>query len=116
MGLMLKFSDDSPSVICVNTPISVPLGAISKMMFLFGSDRLDAADEHRGRAAEDAFGIEGDAVPVDQPGRGHQSQLAAGVVGVALLGIDLAEHRVEVEEDARSGRSPDRRDRSRPGG
>ena len=39
MGLILNFNDDSPSVIWANTPISVPLGAISKMMFLFGSDR-----------------------------------------------------------------------------
>ena len=48
--------------------------------------------------------------PVELP-----SELAAGVVGVVLLGSSLAEHRVEVEEDAGlAGRRVDAIDHARP--
>ena len=63
-----------------------------------------------------AFGIEGDAVPVDQPGRRQQASWRRACVGVVLPGSIWLSTVVEVEEDAGSGRSPDRRDRSRPGG
>ncbi len=85
MGLRLKFNDDRPSVIWVNTPISVPLGAISKMMFLLGSDRLTLLTNIAG-------------LPLKTPSESKvmlyqltsplevSSPLAAGVVGVALPG------------------------------
>ena len=69
MGLMLNLAAASPSVIWTNTPMNGPFGAISKMMFLFGSERSTLLTNITGRAVEDPFGIERDAVPVDQPRR-----------------------------------------------
>ena len=69
----------------MNTPISVPLGAISKMMFLLGSDRLTLLTNIAG-------------VPLKMPSESKvmlyqltspvevRRPFAAGVVGVALPG------------------------------
>ncbi len=100
---MLKFNDASPSVIWVNTPIRVPLGAISKMMFLLGSDGSTLLTNIAG-------------VPLKMPSESNvmlyqltspvdvNRPLAAGELGRGVAGIDLADHRVEVEEDARLAR------------
>ena len=112
VGLMLNFSDDSPSVICANTPISVPLGAISKMMFLLGSDRSTLLTNIAGvplkRPSESNVMLYQLTSPVARP------QPVGGRVSGCIAGIDLADHRVEIEEDARlAGRGFDAVDHAR---
>ena len=98
---MLKFSVDSPSVIWTNTPISVPLGAISKMMFLLGSERSTLLTNIAGVPLKMPSGSNVMLYQLTRPrSTAAVSPLAAGVAGVVVVGIDLADHRVEVEEDA----------------
>src|SRR4051812_30363216 len=82
---MLNFNADNPSVIMTNTPIRVPLGAISKIMFLFGSDRSTLLTNIAGvplkMPSESNVMLYQLTRPVELP-----IELAAGVVGVALFG------------------------------
>ena len=69
VGLMLNLSDDSPSVNWTNTPIKRAVGSDLEDDVLVRVGTIDTADEHRRRAAEEAFRIERDAVPVHQARR-----------------------------------------------
>ena len=85
VGLRLNFIDDSPAVICTNTPIRVPLGAIWKMMFLLGSERSTLLTNIEGvppkTPSESNVMLYQFTSPVLLP-----RELAAGVAGVVLVG------------------------------
>src|SRR5262245_59598765 len=85
VGLMLNLSAERPSVIMTNTPIRLPLGAISKTVFLFGSDRSTLATNMAGvplkMPSVSKVMLYQFTRPVELP-----NEFAAGIVGVELFG------------------------------
>ena len=90
------------------------MGAISKMMFLFGSDRLTLLTNIAGVPLKIPSESNVMLYQLTSPVEVH-SQLAAGVAGVELFGSIWLITVVQVEEDARlAGRRIDAINHARP--
>ena len=84
MGIDEELRAASPSVIRTNTPIKVPLGAISKMMFLLGSDRSTLLTNMAGEPLKMPSESNVMLYQLTRPGRGRVSWRRA--CGVELVG------------------------------